>query len=77
VEYNVDCTAKTHTRWGCSSGDVCTAVPQSICTQMQVRGEIKEPGVWAPEQVIDPEYFFKELAKREMTFQVTKKEDIA
>ena len=41
---------------------------------MQAKGMIKKPGVWAPEQVIDPEYFFKELAKREMHVQVMIKE---
>ena len=38
---------------------------------------IKQPGVWAPEQVIEPEYFFRELAKREMHVQVTIKEDLS
>ena len=76
VEYILDCIVKTHSRWKVSCGDVCTGVPPSIVAQMQVGGMIKEPGVWAPEQVIDPEYFFKELAKREMQVQVTVKKDL-
>jgi len=74
VEYVVDCILGAHSRWGelCSTG-----VPPSIVAQMQAKGMIKEPGVWGPEQVIDPEYFFKELAKREMRFQVTIKEELA
>lgn len=76
VEYIVDCIAKTHSRWGFSCGDVSTGVPPSIVAQMQVEGMIR-PGVWGPEQVIDPEYFFKELAKREMQIEATKKWDLA
>jgi len=74
VEYVVDCIVEAHSRWGelCSTG-----VPPSIIAQMQAKGIVQEPGVWAPEQVIDPEYFFKELAKREMHVQVTIKEDLS
>lgn len=74
VEYVVDCIAGTHSRWGTTCA---TQVPPSIVAQMQVKGMIEQPGVWAPEQVIEPEYFFRELAKREMCIQVTIKEDIA
>ena len=74
VEYTVDCIAKPHSRWG----SFCdTSTPPSIVAQMQINGMIKEPGVWAPEQVIDPEFFFKELSKREMRVSVAVKEQIA
>jgi len=73
VEYVVDCILGAHSRWGefCSTG-----VPPSLVAQMQAKGMIKQPGVWGPEQVIDQEYFFEELAKREMYIQVTVKEDL-
>jgi len=74
VEYTVDSSIGIHSRWGVSCG---TQVPPSIVIQMQAKGMIKKAGVWAPEQVIDPEYFFNELAKREIRVQVTVKEDIA
>lgn len=77
IEYIVDCIARTHSRWGLSSGDVCTGVPPAIVAQMQVEGMISEPGVWAPEQIIDPNYFFKELTKREMEVVVTRKEALS
>jgi len=76
MEYIVDCIIGTPLRLG-GLIDVMTGVPPSITAQMQVKGMIKEPGVWAPEQVIPPEYFFGELAKREMRVQVTTKEDLA
>jgi len=50
--------------------------PPSIVAQMPAKGMIKEQ-VWGPGQVIDPEYFFEELAKREMHVQVTIKEDLS
>jgi saccharopine dehydrogenase-like NADP-dependent oxidoreductase len=73
VEYVLDCISGVHSRWGVHCA---TQVPPSIAAQMQAKGMIKEPGVWAPEQVIDPEYFFRELSKREMRVQVMVKEDI-
>jgi saccharopine dehydrogenase-like NADP-dependent oxidoreductase len=40
---------------------------------MQAKGIVEKPGVWGPE-IIDPELFFAELAKREMQVTITKKE---
>jgi saccharopine dehydrogenase-like NADP-dependent oxidoreductase len=73
VEYIVDCIARTPSR-GTSLTSHITGVPNSIVTQMQAKGMIKEPGVWGPEQVVESEYFFEELAKREFQVQVTTKE---
>jgi len=70
LEYTVDCIIRTHSR-GTSYIVNATGVPASIVAQMQAKGMIKEPGVWGPEKVIDPEYFFKELARREMQVRVT------
>jgi saccharopine dehydrogenase (NAD+, L-lysine-forming) len=74
-EYNVDCIAKPHSRWGGSCGDLCTGTPPSIAAGMQAMGVIKNPGVWGPE-IIDPELFFAELGKREMKVEVTLKKDL-
>jgi len=71
VEYVLDCISGVHSRWGVHCA---TQVPPSVAAQMQAKGMIRKPGVWAPEQLIDPVYFFKELAKREMHVQVTVKE---
>jgi lysine 6-dehydrogenase len=74
IEYIVDCMVGLHSRWRTFCA---TSVPPSIVSQMQSKGMIREPGVWGPEKVIDQDYFFKELAKREMEFHVKKKEIIA
>jgi saccharopine dehydrogenase (NAD+, L-lysine-forming) len=73
IEYIVDCLARPHSRWGGACGDLCTGTPPSIIAQMQAKRIIDKPGVWGPE-IIDPELFFSELAKREMEVTVTKKE---
>ena len=72
VEWIVDCLVATHSRWGVSHA---TSVPPAIAAEMQVEGKV-QPGVWGPERAIDPVHFFKELGKREMRIQVTRKEDL-
>ena len=72
-EYIVDCIIRPHSRWKGSSCDLCTGVPSSIVAQMQCQRLIQNPGVWGPE-VIDPEFFFNELGKREMQVMVVTKE---
>lgn len=73
IEYVVDCICGLHSRW---KTFCATSVPPSIVAQMQSNKMIKEAGVWGPEKVIDQDYFFRELAKREMEFHVTRKEII-
>jgi saccharopine dehydrogenase-like NADP-dependent oxidoreductase len=41
-----------------------TSVPPAIVSWMQATKKIKEPGVFAAEQTVDPELFFRELGKR-------------
>lgn len=76
IEYTVDCIGRSHSRWRCAVGDVATGTPPAIVAPMQAAGEIA-PGVWGPEQVVNPERLFAELAKREMEVHVTVKEQIA
>ena len=76
MEYIVDCIGRSHSRWNCSSVDVATGIPPAIVSAMQVEGVVA-PGVWAPEQVVDPDRLFKALARREMTFHIMRKEKIA
>jgi saccharopine dehydrogenase-like NADP-dependent oxidoreductase len=71
VECIVSCLVGVHSRW---KMNCMTSTPPAIVAQMQAKGMIEQPGVWGPEKVIDPEYFFKELGKREMQVLVTLKE---
>ncbi len=44
-----------------------TALPAAVAVLMVARGEISQPGVFAPEAVMDPERFFTDLARRGIT----------
>lgn len=46
--------------------DKDTAVPPSIVAQMIINKKIDKYGVYPPELIIDPEDFFKEIAKRKI-----------
>jgi len=76
IKYVNDCMVKTHSRWGFSSGDVCTGVPPSIVGQWLANKTINKPGVWAPEQIIEPVEFFKQLTMREMQVSVSCIKDV-
>ncbi len=51
-------------KWKKSAGTVDTGVPASIIAQWIAAGKVVKPGVWAPEEIIEPLLFFKELKKR-------------
>jgi saccharopine dehydrogenase-like NADP-dependent oxidoreductase len=59
-------------------GAAAVGIPSSIVAQMMLKGDIKkEPGVFGPEAIVDPELFFKELDKRKVAeIHITKKEYI-
>jgi saccharopine dehydrogenase (NAD+, L-lysine-forming) len=61
-----DCHADSKSGWGIGP-DIDTGAPPSIAAQLMVSGELRvRPGVWAPEQVVPPGPFLRELARRGM-----------
>jgi len=60
----IDMIAGYHQHWKKSAGSVGTGVPASIIAQYLAKGWIDRPGVWAPEDVVEPIPFFKELSKQ-------------
>jgi lysine 6-dehydrogenase len=64
----MECHARSNPGWHASAGDVDTACPASIAAQMITTGAIDKAGVWAPEDVIPPDLFFKQLRRRGITF---------
>jgi lysine 6-dehydrogenase len=52
-------------------GALDTGTPPSIVAQMLGAGEIGEPGMFAPEDVVDPDAFFARLAERGIGYSVT------
>jgi len=66
VCHNVDLRCREHSRWGIS---VSTGTPPSIVSGYILEGRIP-PGVYAPEEVIDPIPYFEDLGRREMYVHV-------
>lgn len=52
--------------WEDAGCNIDTGMPASIIAQMIKKGVIKEKGSFAPEEIVPPELFFKEIAKRKM-----------
>ena len=57
--------------WGVGAGGLDTGVPPSIVAQMIAGGEVKGPGMFPPEKIIDPDLFFERLAERGIRYSVT------
>lgn len=66
-EVLMECIVPTLKGWEDAGCNVDTGMPASIMAQMIYKGIVKERGSFAPEDIIPPEPFFKELAKRKMT----------
>jgi saccharopine dehydrogenase-like NADP-dependent oxidoreductase len=62
----MECIVPTLDGWEDAGCNIDTGMPASIMAQMIKTGAIKERGSFAPEKIIPPEPFFKELRKRKM-----------
>jgi lysine 6-dehydrogenase len=63
VEWRVRAVVPANKKYGAGGGDVDTGIPPAIVAKMLAKGEIAGPGVFAPEQIVPPEPFFRELAR--------------
>ncbi len=70
--YILDCHTKGMPKWGVGT-DINTGTPPAIAAMMIGRGEIPDSGVVAPENCIHPKSFVRELARRKMTVEITRK----
>jgi len=66
VTLRMDTWAWPHEKWGMSGGKLMVASPPAIVGRWLASGRLDKPGVWAPEQIVDGETFFAELAERGM-----------
>jgi len=62
----MECIVLTLKGWEDAGCNIDTGMPASIMAQMIKTGEIDNFGSFAPEAVVPPEPFFKELRKRKM-----------
>ncbi len=57
---------------GLGAGARDTGIPPSIVALMIAKGEIAEPGMFAPEDIIDPDLFFDQLQERGITYRISR-----
>ena len=57
---------------GLGAGARDTGIPPSVVAQMIANGEISEPGMFAPEDIVDPDLFFSRLAERGIAYRVSR-----
>ncbi len=62
----MECIVPTLKGWEDAGCNIDTGMPASIMAQMIKKGIIEQKGSFAPEAVVPPEPFFKELRKRKM-----------
>ena len=63
----MECIVNTNKGWEDAGCNIDTGMPASIMAQMVKEKIIDEKGSFAPEAVVPPALFFKELHKRKMT----------
>jgi len=64
VSLRMDTWAWPHERWGMSGSKLMVASPPAVVARWLASGRLRKPGVWAPEQVVDGDAFFADLAER-------------
>ncbi|MDP3710670.1 MAG: saccharopine dehydrogenase C-terminal domain-containing protein [bacterium] len=63
----MDCVAHTQEGWEEHTCNVDTGFPAVILAEMIMDGRIPERGMFSPEDIVPPEPFFQELAKRKLS----------
>ncbi len=61
---------------GRGEADVTRLNPTIPATAWLADGRLDEPGVWAPEQVVDSEAFFAEMAERGVGTSLERREGL-
>ncbi|HMK09622.1 MAG TPA: SDR family NAD(P)-dependent oxidoreductase [Anaerolineales bacterium] len=77
VTLRADTSGGPNPEWGISGGTLLVGVPPAVVARWLGSKRLSRPGVWAPEQVVEPELFFAELATRGFTTTLTRTETVA
>jgi saccharopine dehydrogenase-like NADP-dependent oxidoreductase len=59
-----------------SGGKLMVASPPAVVARWLSDGRLDRPGVWAPEQVVDSEAFFAEMAERGVGTSLERREGL-
>ncbi len=73
VSYMMDSIFRSNKDWRATAGEVAVGVPASIAAQALAKGEIDVKGAVPPEVCIEPEWFMRELSKRNIDIHETVK----
>ncbi len=73
VSYMMDSIFRSNKDWRATAGEVAVGVPASIAAQALATGEIDVKGAVPPEVCIEPEWFMRELSKRNIDIHETVK----
>ena len=65
-EIMMECIVPPLKGWEDAGCNIDTGMPASIMAQMILKKVITKPGSYAPESIVPPGLFFKELRKRKM-----------
>jgi saccharopine dehydrogenase-like NADP-dependent oxidoreductase len=60
----LDTWAWPHERWGMSGSKLMVASPPAVVARWLADRSLRKPGVWPPEQSVDGDRFFADLARR-------------
>lgn len=71
VVMRADTSGGPHSAWGVSGGTLLVAVPPAVVARWMAERRLAMPGVWAPEQVVEAEPFFRALGQRGFTTRLT------
>jgi lysine 6-dehydrogenase len=74
VTLRMDTWAWPHEGWKMSGSKLMVASPQAVVARWLADGRLDEPGVWAPEQVVDGDMLFAEMVERGMGTTLDRKE---
>jgi saccharopine dehydrogenase-like NADP-dependent oxidoreductase len=77
VTLRADTSGGPYPEWGVSGGTLLVAAPPAIVARWLGSNRLARPGVSPPEQAIEPEPFFAELARRGFTTTLTRTETVA
>jgi saccharopine dehydrogenase-like NADP-dependent oxidoreductase len=69
----MDSIFRSNKDWRATAGEVAVGVPASIAAQALATGEIDVRGALPPEVCIEPEWFMRELSKRNIDILETVK----
>jgi len=71
VSHTMDSIFRSNKDWRATAGEVAVGVPASIAAQALAKGEIDVKGAVPPEVCIQPEWFMRELSKRNIDIHET------